>query len=870
MLTLGPSTAGDMPAPNGTHKAHRSLLWSLTVPTCVAVALLVVAIGAYTPHAVMRTAMEDAVLKGQRTAKDLQTLRSFYSEHVVAKATTGGAKASPKYKTDAQAIPVPTTFILDVAQAFSHEGGQVRLVSPYPWPTRSGRALDDFQSEAWEYLKSNPNGLLSRREQIDGHEMLRVAVGDTMQESCVTCHNTHPSSPKTDWKVGDVRGLIEVVQSVDTVLAGAQELSLRLVVGIIVAGLVLLGLLLANGMRLIRPIRDLIATIYGIARGELKGGIPHTERTDELGTVAQALTVLRAHTEERAALQAGLATEAAARRAQVERFDAALNNMSQGLCMYDGSNRLTVSNRRFSEIYGLPQGSVEPGMHLLKVLEAKKAVGNYAGRAAEDVLAECERFIAQGRATVFHEQLAGDRTVCVSQIPMGNGGWVATYEDITERKRSEAQIAHMAHHDALTGLPNRVLFRAAMESALARLCGNEKLAVLCLDLDAFKSVNDTLGHPIGDALLKIVAERLRGCARESDMVARLGGDEFALIGVCTEPAEVSALAQSAIEAISAPCEIEGQQIVIGASIGIGMAPEDGTDPDHLLKKADMALYRAKADGRGVARFFEPEMDERLQARRALEVDLRNALVQGGFELFYQPLVNLKTDAVSGFEALLRWRHPDRGMVLPGDFVPLAEETGLIVPLGEWVLRNACAEAAGWPETVKVAVNLSAVQFKSEGLVPSVISALASSGLPASRLELEITESVLLNNSEAILRVLHQLRGLGVRISMDDFGTGYSSLSYLQSFPFDKIKIDRSFVRDLGEREDSMAIIRAVVGLGDSLGMTTTAEGVETAEQLERLRAEGCTEAQGYLFSPPRPADETRARLALGPKAAAAA
>jgi diguanylate cyclase (GGDEF)-like protein/PAS domain S-box-containing protein len=429
--------------------------------------------------------------------------------------------------------------------------------------------------------------------------------------------------------------------------------------------------------------------------------------------------------------------------------------------------------------------------------------------------------------------------------------------DVTERKQAEARIAYMAHHDALTDLPNRVLFHERLNELLTRVQrSGENLAVHCLDLDHFKGVNDTLGHPIGDELLKTVAQRLGKCLRESDLVARLGGDEFAVVQWPVDnPNEASAMANKLIEVVSKPYEVLGHECVIGASIGIALAPDDGDSADVLLRNADMALYRAKAEGRGTAHFFEPEMDRRIQMRRMLELDLRKAFANGELELYYQPLINLTTNTISGFEALLRWRHAERGMVPPLEFIPLAEEIGLIVPLGEWVLRTACAEAARWSGELKVAVNLSPAQFRNRGVVKAVLTALAYSRLPPHRLELEITESVLLGETDANLATLHQLREIGVHISMDDFGTGYSSLSYLRSFPFDKIKIDRSFVSELAERPDCLAIIRAVAGLGISLGIATTAEGIETNEQLERVRAEGCTEVQGYLFSAPRPASE---------------
>ncbi len=424
-------------------------------------------------------------------------------------------------------------------------------------------------------------------------------------------------------------------------------------------------------------------------------------------------------------------------------------------------------------------------------------------------------------------------------------------------RRGVAQIARLAHYDPLTDLPNRVLFQKHLSEALARRARKgDQLAVHFIDLDRFKTVNDTLGHPLGDALLREAAERLRGCVREGDTVARLGGDEFAVVQTGLEGmGGATRLAGRIVEAMAAPFDLQGHQVVIGASVGVSAAPSDGEDADELLKKADMALYRAKADGRGAFHFFERAMDEQLQARRALELDLRRALAAGEFELFYQPLYHLGDERVTGCEALLRWRHPERGMVSPADFIPLAEEIGLIVQLGEWVLRAACAEAARWPDHVRLAVNLSPAQFRDRGLVRTVVSGLAASGLPAQRLELEITESVLLQDSHANMTMLHDLKALGVRISMDDFGTGYSSLSYLRSFPFDKIKIDQTFVRDILEDSDAMAIIKAVLDLGASMGIVTTAEGVETLEQLNALRGQGCAEIQGYFISRPAPAAE---------------
>jgi diguanylate cyclase (GGDEF)-like protein len=456
--------------------------------------------------------------------------------------------------------------------------------------------------------------------------------------------------------------------------------------------------------------------------------------------------------------------------------------------------------------------------------------------------------------------------------PIASGGWLTTYEDITERRKAEAKIAHMARYDMLTELPNRSFFREQMEHALRQVRRDEAIAVLCLDLDHFKEVNDALGHPVGDALLKEVAIRLRACIRESDVIARLGGDEFAIVkpSATGQLQEISVLAGRLIEAVSAPYLVSGQQVVVGLSIGIAISTTDGSSADELLKNADMALYRAKEDGRGIYRYFEPGMDARAQARRLLELDMRAGLANREFDVYYQPIVDLKEDRITALEALVRWNHPRRGLVPPDDFVPLAEDTGLIVQLGQWVLTRACADAVTWSRPVRVAVNFSPVQFKQRGLVEAVAATLASSGLPADRLEIEITEAVLLHDSVSTLATLHGLRALGVRISMDDFGTGYSSLSYLRSFPFDKIKIDQSFIHEVATRNESMAIVRAVTGLGSSLGITTTAEGVETPEQLQALRGEGCTEVQGYLYSRPRPAAEVEDMLAAKSASQAAA
>jgi diguanylate cyclase (GGDEF)-like protein/PAS domain S-box-containing protein len=555
-------------------------------------------------------------------------------------------------------------------------------------------------------------------------------------------------------------------------------------------------------------------------------------------------------------------------RQEKQRLDTAVNNMTQGLLLFDASEKIVVCNRRYLEMYGLDPQVVRPGCMLADLLTHRKEMGSFDG----DVVAYRESILqdlAQNRATEMTIETPDGRSIQIVNKPLEEGGWVATHEDITERKRAEERIAHLAHYDPLTNLPNRALFREHLEQQLNWVNRGSKLAVLYLDLDHFKSINDTLGHPLGDELLTAVAARLRTCVRETDIVARLGGDEFAIIQTAIEqPADVTGLATRIIENVRQPFDLGGgHHVVTDTSIGIATAPDDGTEPDRLLKNADLALYGAKANGRGTYHFFEPEMDAQAKARRAMEFDLREAIMCGGFELHYQPLVDLHTGAIIGCEALLRWQHPLRGMIAPADFIPLAEETGLINQLGEWVLLTACAEATGWPQHTKVAINISPVQFRSPGLALKVIGALAESGLSPHRLELEITEAVLIRDDEVALRTLHQLRDAGIRIAMDDFGTGFSSLSYLQRFPFDKIKIDRCFIKDIAAKDGSVAIVRAVIGIAKARKITTTAEGVETDEQRQLLRKLGCDEMQGFLISRAKPAAEIRS-LWLEPNVAA--
>jgi diguanylate cyclase (GGDEF)-like protein len=537
------------------------------------------------------------------------------------------------------------------------------------------------------------------------------------------------------------------------------------------------------------------------------------------------------------------------------RFDTALDHMSQGLCMFDRDQKILVCNKRYAEMYGLTREQTRPGTTLREIVQYRIAKGLYSGATPNEYMHERTARVTAASNSV--QQLSDGRFVAIARRPMACGGWVTTHEDITEQRQAEAKIAYMAHHDALTGLPNRTLLHERLDQAIERVGHGEALAVHCLDLDRFKEVNDTLGHAVGDALLQAVTARVAGCIRETDTLGRVSGDEFTIIQCpIASTEEAMSVAARIVEVVQEPFSLMGHQVMIGTSVGVALAPKDGVDGEMLLRNADLALYKAKQDRRGTYRLFEPDMNSHLQSRRDLEVALRSALQNGEFEVYYQPLLNLKHNEVCSFEALIRWNRPGIGMVSPAHFIPLAEETGLINQIGEWVMREACREAVSWPDHIMVSVNLSSVQFKNRSLVQMIMSALAASGLAPGRLELEITESVLVQDSDSALEMLKSLRLLGVKIALDDFGTGYSSLSYLQSFPFDKIKIDRSFIKDLTSgNENALAIVSAVVQLGSSLGITTTAEGVETADQLEIVRSRGCTEIQGYLLSPPKPAQQ---------------
>ena len=546
--------------------------------------------------------------------------------------------------------------------------------------------------------------------------------------------------------------------------------------------------------------------------------------------------------------------------AERRQLSIAVNNIPQGLVLYDASARIIICNQPYLDMFGLSPDVAKPGCTMQRLIAHRKETGSFDGDVDEFCNAIIQT-VSLGKATRQLTEAPGGRAIEIINRPLKSGGWVATIEDITERRRADEKIAHLAHYDGLTDLPNRILFRERLEQSLKAIRPGEQLAVLYIDIDEFKSVNDALGHPIGDELLKGVAERLRGCLRETDVAARLGGDEFAVIQTAIKDrSETTRLVDEIHSAIRQPLECMGHLITTDASIGIALAPGDGVDLDQLLKNADLALYGAKGDGRRTYRFFEAGMDQRARARRSLELELRQAISDGSLETYYQPVVNIEDGKISSCEALLRWRHPERGMISPAEFIPIAEDSGLINQLGLWVLNTACAEAATWPDHVRVAVNVSPVQFRSQSLALNVAAALAACGLPASRLELEITEAVLIRDDEAALDMLHQLRKLGVRIALDDFGTGYSSLSYLQRFPFDKIKIDRSFIKDIAGPGASSSIVQAVVNIAAASDMTTTAEGVETEQQRNLLYILGCTEMQGYLFSPAIPAAEVRRLL----------
>jgi diguanylate cyclase (GGDEF)-like protein len=534
------------------------------------------------------------------------------------------------------------------------------------------------------------------------------------------------------------------------------------------------------------------------------------------------------------------------------RFASAMEHMAHGLCMYDRDARLVICNRRYAELYELTPDQIRPGTSLRSILEARAM----AGQTPADIAGYIARRLAEVRAAqpyYVENELRDGRTIAVSHQPMQDGGWVAIHQDVTQRRRDEAQIAFMASHDALTGLANRTLFHQKIVEAGARHRRHgDPFSVLMLDLDHFKIVNDSVGHSAGDVLLQEMAQRLRAVLRETDVLARLGGDEFAILQAAGAAQRDDAMAMSAriVDAVAQPFELDGSRLSVGVSIGIALAPQDGLDPDELLRKADLALYRTKARGRNGASFFDAAMMAEADARHQLASELRDALTRDEFELQYQPIIDLATRAPCGAEALVRWRHPDKGLIAPDRFIPIAEDTGLIVELGTWILRQACRAAVAWPAQFRLAVNLSPVQFRRGDLYDVVVNALADSGLTAERLEIEITESVLLDPDANCQVLLQQLRDIGISIAVDDFGTGFSSLGYITTYPVDRIKIDKSFTQGLADRAECAAVIASVITLARGLDIATTAEGVETEQQLELLRAAGVTSAQGYLFGRP--------------------
>jgi diguanylate cyclase (GGDEF)-like protein len=544
------------------------------------------------------------------------------------------------------------------------------------------------------------------------------------------------------------------------------------------------------------------------------------------------------------------------------RFDTALNNMPHGLCMVDLKGQIVVCNRRLRELFDLPEDVTRRRLPVRALINESAAAGALSGERAERLALVLESRLAgsaEGEVLIDTEY---QRMLAITVNPMAEGGAVLLFEDVTDRQMAEAKIHQLARFDTLTGLPNRAFLHDQTEAALAALQRRGPFAILFVDLDDFKQVNDTLGHTCGDALLCAVADRLKSVVRGSDMVARFGGDEFVVLQYpLGDLDESAALAEQIVDLLGRAFEINGHQIVVGASIGIAVAPRDGDSADLLLKNADMALYRVKLNGRGSWQFFEQGMDVKAHARRNLQLDLRTALAANAFEVHYQPLYNLRTKRIATCEALLRWPHPERGMVPPGEFIPIAEEMGLIVDIGRLVLRKACIDCARWPNDVRVAVNLSAIQFRRDDMANTIREALAAANLAPDRLEIEITESAFLDDSEVTRLWLDQLQDLGVRISLDDFGTGYSSLSYLHSFPLNKVKIDRSFLQGLQASSRSLSLLYGVARLSAELDLAVTVEGVETREQLALIaRERSITEVQGFYIGSAVPAEQIRSLL----------
>lgn len=637
--------------------------------------------------------------------------------------------------------------------------------------------------------------------------------------------------------------LVDLAREARSLISGVSA-------GVALIGLVAGPLALLFLRRMRTRLEEVATALIRLARNDTSVDIQGTNARDEFGQLARSVAVFKAKS-----------IELLNKKADFERLnlqlDAAINHMSLGLSMFDVNERLLVCNRRYAEMYELPSELTRPGTVHCALWEHRTRKGARHSEPRDGSIG------GRAKSASMQIEFAGGRTIHVTRQPLRGGGWVSLHEDVTERKRQEERITHLARHDALTSLANRVLFREQLEQSLLRLVRGQGFAVLCLDLDHFKAVNDTLGHPVGDALLKQVSERLLACVRQGDLVARLGGDEFAIIQASVrDPARTETLAQRIVEAVGEPYFIEGHRIEIGTSIGITLAPRDGSGPDQLLKNADLALYRAKDAGRGRFAFFEREMNEEIESRRELGAELRRALAEDELHLAFQPLVCLVSGRVLGAEAIPAWDHRRHGEVSSAELLAAAEEAGLVADLGDWAIRQACAHAARWPVPAKVAVNVSPLQFARRGIMESVLQALAQSGLSPRRLELELPEAVVLQENSNALAMLHQLRQLGVRIAMDEFGTGYGSLASLRAFPFDTIKIDRALIADIDRKDGSRAVVEAILSLGASLGMTTVAEGVENHEQLARLRASGCVQGQGYLLGPPLDGGRIASELAL--------
>ncbi len=708
-----------------------------------------------------------------------------------------------------------------------------------------------------EVLVSRPGDQLAERIAASlpefvflGREVLHYSENFAQQKGLETVDLYAKSADRIQDRIRMFRQeRVNIADAETTALAWKGKLLVNWVTTLAIAALLLIGPLSLVLIRsVVMRLRRITIAMGKLARNETHISIETTDEGDEIGEMARAVEVFKTN--------AITLLDQKARLEQLNLWlDIALNNMARGLSMFDAREHLVVCNANYLRMYGLPAEMARPGTRFDDILGRRLnaiAPGLEAGHderfKIREVLAKVVVHRQEGR---FSQTLKDGRIIEVSMRPLETGGWVALHEDVTEQRRASEHIARLARHDPMTGLANRLKFRERLEEHTRLLGTGPSFALHCIDLDKFKEVNDTHGHPAGDALLKAVARRLESTVRSGDVVARLGGDEFAVVQLgATTQAEAAALARRLIDAVSEPLQVLGHRIEVGATVGIALAPGDGSNPDDLLKHADMALYRAKADGRGRYSFFDPAMEGRLRARRILESDLHAAVTARQFELHYQPIVSLERGRISGCEALIRWRHPERGMISPADFIPVAEDIGLIQEIGAWGIGEACRAAALWPDPVTVAVNQSAAQFGTSDLVAIVGAALEASGLEARRLELEVTGSLILDQDPATVETLHSLRRLGVRIALDDFGTGYSSLSYLRSFPFDKIKIDQSFVRDLSQRPDCVAIVGAVAQLAKSLSMATVAEGVETEDHLAKVRASGCTEAQGYLFSRP--------------------